>query len=101
LIFVLRIAIGFWLIVSLVMATAYGGTLFSFLSTKRYSKTIRTYSEVLSSKIPFDMVLYGEELETSLAKTTEPVTAGIWQGKQVVEFQQVISDRVINAAHLH
>ena len=92
-----RVAIYTWIFVALVAATGYSGTLMAFLTKPSFSKPIASFKDVLASGLKFDMVLYGEELETSLAQSTEQVPSAIWEGKQVVEFEQVIFDRVRHA----
>ena len=79
---------------SLTFEYAYGGTLRALFLRPSKEPAIRTYGDVLKSGLPWDMVLYGEELEDALAVTTEPIPRAIWDGKIIEEFEQVITGRV-------
>jgi hypothetical protein len=49
----------------------------------RYSDKFKfskdTLEEVLGSGLPWGLILYGEEEETLLAKSKDPILAAIWQ----------------------
>jgi hypothetical protein len=88
------LSISLWIFASFIFEYAYGGTLRALFTQPSTTKGIKTYAEVLASGLPWDMVLYGEELEDALAISEEPVPRAIWDGKIVAEFEQVITGRV-------
>jgi hypothetical protein len=56
------------------------------MTTPTYTNPINTLSEVLESGLPWGMVLYGEEEEEMMAKSTDPVIKRIWNEKIVTEY---------------
>ena len=75
-----------WIAFCVIIAASYAGDLVSFLTTPTYSASINSLKKVLESGLPWEMVLYGEEEEAMMARSTDPVIKKIWQDKDVVEF---------------
>ncbi len=54
--------------------------------TPQYEKAIDTMYDIVNSKLPWTMVLYGEEVETQLMTSQDPIEKAFWDGKTVVDF---------------
>ncbi len=86
--------IGLWIIYSLILTSAYGGILRAFFTTPSYTRAMETMADVVAGELPWTMVIYGEEVETFLATSPNPVHSTFWNHKKVVEFQEYPFDRV-------
>ncbi len=53
----------------------------------QYEKAIETMQEVVNNKLPWTMVLHGEEVETHLMTSEDPIEKAFWNGKTVVTVQ--------------
>ncbi len=73
----------------MVLANAYGGSLKAWLTYPARTKPINTLSDILKSGLPWGLVLYGEEEETVMAQSEEPVMKAIWTRKNIVEFSSI------------
>ena len=82
-----RFMVGSWLFYSFLLRSAYGGNLVAFITTPQLTKPIHTLNQLIKSGLPWDMVLYGEEVETALAESEEFIFKTIWDQKNVVPYQ--------------
>jgi hypothetical protein len=78
-----------WSFYTLIIGACYSGLLTAFMTKPTFTSPINTLSEVLESKLPWGMVLYGEEEETMMAKSTDPVIQRIWSKKNVEEYAPI------------
>ncbi len=96
-----RILISVWLLFAFLVTAGYGGQLRSFLlnpgmlKIKEYQccmtmnvcpflefeDSIDTLEKVLSSGIPWEIGLYGEDVEVQMARSEHPTMKAIWDGK--------------------
>ena len=69
----------------MVITSAYQGNLRAFLTTPTFSSPINTLAEVIESGLPWGMVgeqgCHGEEEESLMAQSTDPVISVIWRDK--------------------
>lgn len=91
----IRCVLGAWIMYTVVIVASYGGNLKAFLTTPSYSgkdlneqpnlisspheyscltaEPITTLKGILESGLPWNMVLYGEEEEIEMARSSDPV----------------------------
>lgn len=82
----LRWLLATWMLFCLVVTASYAGNLKAFLTTPAFTTPINTLKEVVDSGLPWGMVLYGEEEEEMMARSTDPVIKTIWNDKYVAEY---------------
>ncbi len=58
--------IGCWISFALILTSAYGSTLRAFFTQPEYTRPMETLEDVVFGTLPWDMVIYGEEVETML-----------------------------------
>ena len=75
-----------WLIYCIVISSSYAGNLMAFMTTPSLTSPIDTLKQVLDSGLSWAMVLYGEEEEEMMQKSTDPVIKRIWDEKMVEEY---------------
>ncbi len=56
------------------------------LLTPQFSKAIESMKDVINSGLKWSLVLYGEEVETYLRNSVNPVEKAFWKGKTVIDF---------------
>ena len=70
------------LFVFIIISTAYSGNLVSFMTVPMLARPINTLREVLKSGIPWEMVVYGVEVEDAMASgALGPVVQELWERK--------------------
>jgi len=98
----LRIVIGSWYFYALIITASYAGEIRSFFIKPSESPAIGeshftlvagnvfldTLEGVLASELPWGMALYGEEEETVMAASQDPIIKALWEGKQVFELDE-------------
>ena len=72
----IRVTLGTWLIGCVIISASYGGELRAFLMTPNYEKEIDTMKDVLDSGLPWNLILYGEEIEGEMAGSDDPIIRG-------------------------
>ncbi len=82
----LRSVVGGWLLFSFILTASYGGNLRAFFMTPKYTEPVENMLDVVESGLPWTMTITGEEIETYLANTEEPVEQQLWAGKTVVPY---------------
>ena len=55
---------------------------------------IKDMAELVESGLPWNMVIYGENVEHQLATSQDPVKKKFWREKEVVEYQPFPYERV-------
>ncbi len=91
-----RTVTGGWLMSSLIITASYGGNLRAFLLMPKYTLPIENMKEVVESALPWTMVLYGEEVETYLEQSVDPVEKGFWDGKTVIPYNEFPLEQVLH-----
>ncbi len=71
----------------MIFTSAYGGNLRAFLMTPQYEKAIDTMHDIVNSKLPWTMILYGEEVEAHLMTSKNPIEKAFWNGKTAVGYE--------------
>ena len=70
------------LFVFMIISTAYSGNLVSFMTIPKLARPINTLEEVLDSGLPWEMVVYGVEVEDAMARgALGPVVKELWERK--------------------
>ena len=65
-----------------IIAVAYAGNLVSFMTVPVLTKPIDKLEDVLASGLPWEMVVYGVEVEDAMASgALGPVVKELWEGK--------------------
>ncbi len=77
---------GIWLLSVFVLSAGYGGSLRAFLTTPTYEDPINDLEGVVKSGMPWDLILYGEEVESQLENSQDPIEQVIWKKKRVIEY---------------
>ena len=71
----------------MIISTAYSGNLISFMTIPKLESPINTLEEVLESDLPWEMVVYGVEVEDAMASgALGPVVKELWEGKIPIEY---------------
>ena len=91
----LRLAMAQWILTCFVISASYAGILKAFLTNPTYESSIETLVDILDSGLPWDMVLYGEEIERLMAESDDPVISKIWRDKGIAEYAYVDVERVL------
>ncbi len=89
-----RVVCGTWMMYALIISTSYSGSLRAFLSNPGMTEPISTIEGVVDSGLQWNMVLYGEDVETFLSLSEDPVLEKFWNGKEVAPHETVPYDRV-------
>ncbi len=76
------------------MSAAYGGSLRAYLLRPPSPSPVNSLSQVVSSGLPWEMVLYGAEAEDFMARQTEEPIRTIWKDKVEVPYEAVAFQRV-------
>ncbi len=79
---------------ALIASASYSSNLRAFLSNPGTTKPIATVEDVVMSGLPWNMVLYGEDVEHYLSLSEDPILARFWDEKEVVEHKTVPYERV-------
>ena len=58
------------------------------------SERIETMQDVVDSGLPWDFVLYGEQIETVMATSDDPLLSTLWNGMNFVEYSFTGRERV-------
>ncbi len=91
-----RLVVGVWLLYSFVITASYGGNLSAFLLKPEFSQPINKVEDVVSSGLPWSMVLYGEEIESYLEQSEMPVEQKLWEeGKTVIPYEEFPINEVL------
>ena len=70
------------LLVFMIISYAYSGNLVSFMTVPKLALPIDKLEEVLDSGLPWEMVVYGVEVEDAMASgALGPVVKELWEGK--------------------
>ena len=80
-----------------VLSAGYGGNLRAFLMNPSYEEGIDSFAGILTSGLPWEIGLYGEEVEGEMAASTHPVMKAIWDGKIPVNNEPFAYQRVSRA----
>ena len=81
-IFCSRLLIGISLLVFIIMSTAYSGNLVSFMTIPKLTSPIDKLEEILESGLPWEMVVYGVEVEDAMASgALGLVSQQLWEDK--------------------
>ncbi len=91
-----RILCGVWIWVSFIVLSSYGGNLRAFLLRPRVPKPINSIKDLVGSRLPWNMVLYGEPIEKVLEETPDPIFRKFWEEKEVVPYKPLPYDRMID-----
>ena len=83
---------------SFILTAGYGGSLRAFLLKPDFNDPIDNMADIVEGALPWNIVLYGVELDNYLETSPDPVVRQFWEGKTVVEyddfpFQRVRSDK--------
>ncbi len=89
-----RIIVGSWLVLSLIFSSSYGGNLRAFLMTPRFEQAVENMKDVINSDLSWSMVTYGEEVETYLENSEDPVEQAFWNGRTIIDFAEFPYDAV-------
>ena len=74
----------------MVISYAYSGNLVSFMTVPKLAMPIDKLEEVLDSGLPWEMVVYGVEVEDAMASgTLGPVVKELWEGKIPREYSPI------------
>ena len=66
----------------MIISYAYSGNLVSFMTVPKLALPIDKLEEVLDSGLPWEMVVYGVEVEDAMASgALGPVVKELWEGK--------------------
>lgn len=65
----------------LVIASSYSGNLKAFLTTPKYTKSLRSLEEIVNSGLRWEMVDYANEDAAIMSTSTDPVIRTIWDDK--------------------
>ena len=66
----------------MIISTAYSGNLVSFMTIPKLARPINTLEDVLDSGLPWEMVVYGVEVEDAMAGgALGPVVQELWERK--------------------
>ena len=66
----------------MIISTAYSGNLVSFMTIPKLTSPINTLEEVLKSGLPWEMVVYGVEVEDAMASgALGSIVKKLWEGK--------------------
>ena len=79
-----RCVCGVWMLASLILTQAYSGTLKAYLTNPGLTAPIGTVDQLLESGLSWEMVLYGEDVETELSESEAPVLKAFWDEKVIV-----------------
>ncbi len=99
-----RFLLGIWILTVMVISASYSGELKAYLTRSDYTKPINTLVDLIASGLLWQMVLYGEDFETVMATTDDPVLKRIWKHKMVVEFAanpDVNNSRIFSESELY
>ncbi len=88
--------IGSWMLFSLLITSAYGGILAAHLSRPSVAAPIDSMGEIVSSGLPWHIVLYGDEVGTVLSESEDPVERAFWRDKTPAPFEVFPVDEVGN-----
>ncbi len=77
-----------------IASASYSGNLRAFLSNPSTTEPIGTVEDVLASGLPWNMVLYGEEVESHLSLSPDPTLRRFWDEKEVALHETVPYERV-------
>ncbi len=91
---ILRIICGIWMMYAFLATAAYGGNLRGFLTNPPTTEPISTVKDLVTSGLPWNMVLYGENVEHELSISQDPLVKKFWNEKQVVAHQRMPYERV-------
>ena len=85
-----------WLLVCLILSESYAGNLRAFLTTPTHGKGINTWADILDSGLPWDMVIYGTDIEVLMATTDDPVLSKIWNGMDKLGYSDSTTNERVN-----
>ena len=74
----------------LLFSAAYGAVLRSILMSPLVSERIETMQDVVDSGLPWDFVLYGEQIEIIMATSDDPLLKALWEGMNFVQYTVVL-----------
>ncbi len=77
----MRLCIGVWLLAAFLLTAGYGGNLRAFLMNPPLDDPIDSLEGVLASGLPWEMGIYGEDVEMDMAQSEHPTMKAIWDGK--------------------
>ncbi len=77
-----------WFIFAFLITTTYGGNLRAFLLTPQLSESIETVDEVITSGMPWKVVIYGDEGQSWNENHTNPAVRYYWANKVPMKFTE-------------
>lgn len=77
-----------------IVTASYGGNLRGFLTNPGTTEPINTVKDMVSSELPWNIVLYGEDVEYDLSVSQDPLVKKLWDKKEVVVHQRMPYERV-------
>ncbi len=84
-----------------IIVLAYSSTLKAFLTDPDMTEPINTVEELVKSEYTWSMVLYGEDVETELSLSEDPILKRLWDDKEVVPHVKNQYYRVQQICHSH
>ncbi len=93
-----RLFIGVWLWSAFLLTAGYGGNLRAFLMNPPLEDPIDSLQEVADSGLPWEMGIYGEDVEMEMARSEDPLMRTIWEGKVPVLGEPFAFEKVAKVA---
>ena len=94
-----RFVVACWMLFSFILTAGYGGSLRAFLLKPDFNDPIDNMEDIVEGALPWNIVLYGVELDNYLETSPDPVVRQFWEGKTVVEYDDFPFQRVRSGKH--
>lgn len=80
---------GAWLLFGLVISASYGGSLRAHILKPEYTSPVDTVADIVDSGLPWNFVMYGEDLERQIPTRgrDDPVLEKFWEQKILLDFE--------------
>ncbi len=75
-----------WLLFTLIITSAYSGNLRAYLLKPKMHPAVETISDIVSSGLPWSMVLWGDDLGVSLSQAKDPDMKTFWEKMRSEEY---------------
>ena len=76
------------------MSYGYSGNLKGFLVTPVYEEAVDTLEEIVASTLHVELTILGEEVESYMAESPDPLISQIWKRKEPVGYKPFDYQRV-------
>ncbi len=87
-----------WLLFAFLVTAGYGGNLRAFLMNPPLEDPIDTLQKVADSGLPWEMGIYGEDVEMEMARSENPLMKKIWNEKIPVLGEPFAFEKVAKVA---